>query len=102
MTEERSAGNPHATFCGNRRRVTASDDPVDGVVIRCPYPTMSNTGNSAPQNRAFILQSKKRQKQSKNVQEKLIKKNYTMLLTNIYLYLYIDMTIKFHKKLTNN
>ena len=28
--EERSAGNPHATFCGNRRRVTASDDPVDG------------------------------------------------------------------------
>jgi hypothetical protein len=28
MTEERSAGNPHATFCGNRRRVTASDDPV--------------------------------------------------------------------------
>jgi len=29
MIEERSAGNPHATFCGNRRRVTASDDPVD-------------------------------------------------------------------------
>ena len=26
--EERSAGNPHATFCGNRRRVTASCDPV--------------------------------------------------------------------------
>ena len=26
--EERSAGNPHATFCGNRRRVTASGDPV--------------------------------------------------------------------------
>jgi hypothetical protein len=22
------AGNPHATFCGNRRRVTASGDPV--------------------------------------------------------------------------
>jgi len=28
MLEERSAGNPHATFCGNRRRVTASGDPV--------------------------------------------------------------------------
>ena len=28
IIEERSAGNPHATFCGNRRRVTASDDPV--------------------------------------------------------------------------
>ena len=28
LIEERSAGNPHATFCGNRRRVTASDDPV--------------------------------------------------------------------------
>ena len=26
--EERSAVNPHATFCGNRRRVTASGDPV--------------------------------------------------------------------------
>ena len=24
--EERGAGNPHATFCGNRRRVTASGD----------------------------------------------------------------------------
>ena len=24
--EERSAGNPHATFCGSRRRVTASGD----------------------------------------------------------------------------
>ena len=28
--EERSAGNPHATFCGNRRRATASGDPVGG------------------------------------------------------------------------
>ncbi len=26
MIEERSAGNPLATFCGNQRRVTASDD----------------------------------------------------------------------------
>src|SRR5689334_23090899 len=26
--EERGAGNPHATFCGNRRRATASGDPV--------------------------------------------------------------------------
>ena len=28
--EERSAGNPHATFCGSRTRVTASGDPVWG------------------------------------------------------------------------
>jgi len=28
LIEERSAENPHATFCGNRRRVTASDHPV--------------------------------------------------------------------------
>src|SRR5690242_2058295 len=28
MPDERSAGNPHTTFCGSRRRVTASDDPV--------------------------------------------------------------------------
>ena len=27
-SEERSAGNPHATFCGNRERATASGDPV--------------------------------------------------------------------------
>jgi len=26
--EERGAVNPHATFCGNRRRATASGDPV--------------------------------------------------------------------------
>ncbi len=30
LSEERSAGNPHATFCGSRRRVTASGDPVSG------------------------------------------------------------------------
>jgi len=36
MTEERSAGNPHATFCGNRRRVTASDDPVEGLIEKPP------------------------------------------------------------------
>src|SRR6476620_9417494 len=27
--EERSAGNPHATFCGSGRRATASRDPVN-------------------------------------------------------------------------
>ena len=27
--EERWWGNPHATFCGNRGRETASGDPVD-------------------------------------------------------------------------
>ncbi len=29
LCEERSAGNPHATFCGSRRRATASGDPVE-------------------------------------------------------------------------
>ena len=28
LPEERSAGNPHATFCGNRWQATATDDPV--------------------------------------------------------------------------
>ncbi len=28
LSEERSAGNRHATFCGSRRRATASGDPV--------------------------------------------------------------------------
>jgi hypothetical protein len=32
--EERSAVTPHATFCGSRRRVTASDDPVGGETGR--------------------------------------------------------------------
>jgi hypothetical protein len=30
------AGNPHATFCGNRGRATASGDPVGGLK---PFPT---------------------------------------------------------------
>ncbi len=29
--EERSAGNLHAAFCGSRRRVIASGDPVTGA-----------------------------------------------------------------------
>jgi hypothetical protein len=37
--EERGAGNLHATFCGNRGRVTASGDPVRGGVILCVYST---------------------------------------------------------------
>jgi hypothetical protein len=32
--EERSAVTPHATFCGSRGRVTASDDPVGGETER--------------------------------------------------------------------
>jgi hypothetical protein len=27
-SDERSAGNPHATFCGSRERVTAPGHPV--------------------------------------------------------------------------
>ena len=34
--EERSAGNPHATFCGNRRRATGSRDPVPRVKFLGP------------------------------------------------------------------
>ncbi len=34
LSEERSAGNPHATFCGSRRWVTASGDPVSGSRFR--------------------------------------------------------------------
>jgi hypothetical protein len=36
-SEERSAGNPHATFCGSRRRVTASGHPVGtGQLVSLP------------------------------------------------------------------
>ena len=34
--EERSAANPHATFCGSGRRATASRDPV-GARQLAPY-----------------------------------------------------------------
>ena len=37
-SEERSAGKPHATFCGNRRWATTSGDPVLGV--KFPGPCM--------------------------------------------------------------
>jgi hypothetical protein len=30
LSKSVGAGNPHATFCGIRRRATASGDPVDG------------------------------------------------------------------------
>jgi len=36
-SEERSAGNRHATLCGSRKRVTASDDPV-GWPMGCRLP----------------------------------------------------------------
>ena len=40
LLEERSAGNPHATFCGNRRWATAAGDPDVGVKAPCAtYPT---------------------------------------------------------------
>jgi hypothetical protein len=39
LPEERSAGNPHATFCGNRWQATATDDPVGSVRYPDrPYP----------------------------------------------------------------
>jgi len=37
-SEERSAENRHATFCGSRERVTAPADPVRGAVSATPYP----------------------------------------------------------------
>jgi len=39
--EERRAGNPHATICGSRRRVTASGDPVRDTAMCRAYPTTS-------------------------------------------------------------
>jgi hypothetical protein len=39
-SEERSAGNPHATFCGSWWRVTATGDPVGAAVTLLPYPTL--------------------------------------------------------------
>jgi hypothetical protein len=44
--EERSAGNPHATFCGSRRRATASRDPA------LP-PRMSAAAQDRPKSQGF-------------------------------------------------
>jgi hypothetical protein len=42
--EERSAGNLHATFCGNRWQATATDDPVGGTYpLRGFPPLLSKT-----------------------------------------------------------
>jgi hypothetical protein len=38
-SEERSAGNLHATICGSWRWATASGDPVGAVVTLPCYPT---------------------------------------------------------------
>ena len=57
--EERSAVNPHATFCGNRRRVTASGDPVassttSNSTVRLPsvgtaaYPSIASVPFGCP------------------------------------------------------
>jgi transposase InsO family protein len=51
-SEERSAGNPHATICGNRRWATASGDPVAGLQCLAPlaylraYDTVSEARTS--------------------------------------------------------
>jgi hypothetical protein len=42
------AGNPHATFCGNRGRATASGDPVPVVRSRRPTRQTSRRNPSAP------------------------------------------------------
>jgi hypothetical protein len=38
LSKSVGAGNPHATFCGNRGRATASGDPVGGAVRLPPIP----------------------------------------------------------------
>lgn len=38
LSKSVGAGNPHATFCGNRGRATASGDPVGGVARLPPIP----------------------------------------------------------------
>src|SRR4029450_6929364 len=43
-SEERSARNPHATFCGSRRWVTAVGDPVLAGAIPPGYPAEAHNG----------------------------------------------------------
>ena len=53
VCEERSAGNPHAPFCGSRRRVTASGDPVLGSVTALVYPTSRRAPRSRVRDRTI-------------------------------------------------
>jgi hypothetical protein len=48
-SEERSAGNLHATFCGNRGRATASGDPVGCSVMGIPTAIHSTSNAISPQ-----------------------------------------------------
>jgi len=47
---------------------------------------------------SVYLALKKASKTKQKCTRKLIKKNYAMLLTNIYLILHIDIIVKFNKK----
>src|SRR5215471_6761777 len=52
-SEERSAGNPHATFCGSRRWATTSGHPVGtGQLVSLPR---SSTDNERDQGQARCL-----------------------------------------------
>jgi hypothetical protein len=55
-SEERSAGNPHATFCGNRGRATASGDPVESrmaeLLDRDPIFPREQLGEAVLENKA--------------------------------------------------
>src|SRR5258708_35490394 len=52
-TDERSAGNPHATFCGSRERATAPGDPVLGAKL--PRPTDRSVSDASVGNSAHDL-----------------------------------------------
>src|SRR6185437_8321418 len=58
-SEERSAGNLHATFCGNRGRATASGDPVGGIARCPPIPDHRPEAVIQRQRLAHITQSKR-------------------------------------------
>ena len=52
--EERGAGNLHATFCGNRGRVTASGDPVGGERSVAVWPKLPRLSSTPPFRAALI------------------------------------------------
>ena len=53
--EERGAGNPHATFCGNRGQVTAPGDPVLAVKFRQPTHQTMRASKDGDGNATHVL-----------------------------------------------
>ena len=79
-SEERSAGNPHATICGNRRWATASGDPVAGAKFpRATHLVITISGKKhwlwrAVDQDGFVLDALVQSRRDRRAAEQLLRK----------------------------